>query len=265
MPELPDVEVRKRMLESTSLGKKIVRVSVLEKRVLGENTTPAILSKGLKDSVFKSVKRRGKYLLIRTNRDKILLIHLGMSGDLIFREKSREKPKWSRVEFYFGDGSCLHYINIRLIGKVALFETLDDSKIQEIAKLGPEPLERAFTFAKFASLVRSHSTSIHQLLMTQELIAGIGNIYSDEITFQAGVLPFRNTETLTEAEIKKLYDEMKRVLRTAIKLGADLDPYPERFLIPNRIKGGTCPRDGTPVKSKKIGGRTSYFCPACQK
>ncbi|MDD5748020.1 MAG: DNA-formamidopyrimidine glycosylase [Actinomycetota bacterium] len=265
MPELPDVEVRRRLIQETSLNKEIKKVSVLEKRILGNETTPSILSRELCGSIFLSANRRGKYLLLSTSKKNTLLLHLGMTGDIIFVKKGEEKPKWSRVEFYFANGSCLHYTNMRLIGKVALFKTTNPSSIPDIAKLGPEPLERSFTFKKFEKIVKSHSTTIHQLLMEQELIAGIGNIYSDEIAFQAGVRPDKNTKSLTEEEIRQVYKKMKWVLRVAIELGAELDPYPRRFLIPNRDRKGLCPRDSNKIMKKTIGGRSSYFCPLCQK
>jgi formamidopyrimidine-DNA glycosylase len=101
--------------------------------------------------------------------------------------------------------------------------------------------------------------------MDQELIAGIGNIFSDEITFQAGVRPDRKVKDLSDDEMKRIYEEMKRVLRRAIELGAELDEHADEFLIPHRGRNGECPRGHGKLVKKTIGGRSSYFCPACQK
>ena len=264
MPELPDVEVRRLYIERTSLGRPIERVAVLDKRVLSD-ITPASLGKGLKGATLLEAKRRGKYVLMPTDKKSTLLLHFGMSGELLLARKGEETPRWSRVEFYFKDDTCLHYINMRLIGKVALYPTTNESEIPDIAKLGPEPLEQTFTFKKFRDVISGHDTTIHQVLMDQELLAGIGNIYSDEITFQAGVRPDRKVKDLSDDETHRIYNEMKRVLRRAIELGAELDDHADEFLIPHRVRNGECPRGHGILVKKTIGGRSSYFCPVCQK
>jgi formamidopyrimidine-DNA glycosylase len=154
---------------------------------------------------------------------------------------------------------------MRLIGKVALYPTANEMDIPEIAKLGPEPLDRAFTYKKFRNAIIGRKTTIHQVLMDQERIAGIGNIFSDEITFQAGVRPDRKVKDLSTDEIRRIYGEMKRVLRRAIELDAELDDHADEFLIPNRVRNGECPRGHGKLVKKTIGGRSSYFCPVCQK
>ncbi|MBU1670312.1 MAG: hypothetical protein KKF41_15775 [Actinobacteria bacterium] len=264
MPELPDVEVRRKYLEENALGRRIDRVSVSDARSL-EGVTPTALGRGLKGASFTAANRRAKYTLLPTDRGSTVLMHYGMTGDVLVRGKGEPKPKFNKVEFHFADGGALDFSDIRLFGKVALYPTTDPGKIPDIARLGPEPLDRSFTFKVFAGIVRSHRTTIHQLLMDQSLIAGIGNIFSDEICYQAGVRPDRNTATLTDAEVRRLYDSMKWVLRRAITLDADLDREPDRFIIPHRQKGGRCPRSDDPLVTRTIGGRTSYFCPKCQK
>lgn len=264
MPELPDVEVRRLYLERTSLNRPVARVSVLDKRIL-QDATPASLGRGLKGASFTEARRRGKYVFLPTDRGNTLLMHFGMTGELLFRNPGEQKPKWSRVEFHFEGGTCLHYINMRLIGKVALYPTTDPEEITDIAGLGPEPLSRGFTFKRFRDIVQSRETTIHQVLMDQELLAGIGNIYSDEITYQAGVRPDRSTRTLSEAELRRLYDKLKWVLKRSIELGAELDDHADVFIIPNRERGGACPRGHGRLVKKTIGGRSSYFCSECQK
>jgi len=264
MPELPEVEMKTRYLESTSLDMPIEKVSVRDPRVL-DGVTPAGLARGLKGTRLSCARRRAKYILAGTDSGATLLLHFGMTGDLYFRSRGMRKPGYSRVEFHFEGGGCLHFIDTRLFGKVAFYRTTDEKEMPLIARLGPEPLGRSFKRGDFERIVRGHRTTIHQLLMDQELIAGIGNIYSDEITYQAGVLPYRRTDTLTDEEVRALYDKIKWVLRRAVNLNAELDGHAHVFLIPNRVKGGLCPRTREPLIRKTIGGRTSYYCPTCQR
>lgn len=264
MPELPDVETFKRYIERTSLQQRIQRVAVLDDRVLKE-VTAARLGRGLAGASLTQARRRAKYVLVSTDRDSMLLLHFGMSGEPFYREKGQPKPRWSRVEFNFDNGACLHYVNMRLIGRVSLFPTTDESQIPVIAELGPEPLDRSFTFKRFEEALAGHDTTIHQVLMDQSLIAGIGNLFSDEITYQAGVRPDRKVGSLSDAELRRLYDKMKWTLKRAIELDADLDGHPKQFIIPHRGPKGECPRGNAMLVKKTIGGRTSYFCPICQK
>lgn len=264
MPELPEVEARKRYLEKTSLARTVERVSVTDRRIL-EDTTPSALGRALRGARFESADRRAKYLLVRTDHESTLLIHFGMTGDLFFRQRGESKPKFSRVEFHFEEGSCLHFTDLRLFGKLAIYDTTDWALIGDIAKLGPEPLGRGFTFRAFRDIVKGHRTTIHQLLMDQGLIAGIGNLYSDEITYQAGVRPDRGASSLSDAEIRRLYDMTKWVLRRAVELDAELDEQADIFLLPNRGRNGQCPVTHDKLVKKTIGGRSSYYCPACQK
>lgn len=264
MPELPDVEARKNYLEKTSLNRTIEKVIIHDPRLV-KGVSPSSLERALKGARFTSATRRGKNLLAFTDNEKTLLIHFGMTGDLSFAKKTDDTPKHSRVQILFEDGNSLHITNQRMIGRVSLFDTQDISKIPDIQKLGPEPLDKSFTFSKFKKALGDSKTTIHQALMDQEKIAGIGNIYSDEITFQAGIRPDRKTSELREGELKKLYRKMRWTLERAIELGADLESHPEKFLNAHRKRGGECPRCHEKIVKKVIGGRSSYYCPSCQK
>lgn len=264
MPELPDVETRKNYLEKTSLNRAIKKVIIHDPRLV-KGVSSSSLENALKGARFTSATRRGKYLLVFTDNGKTLLIHFGMTGDLSFTKKTEDAPKYSRVQILFEDGNSLHITNQRMIGKASLFDTQDLSRIPEIQKLGPEPLDKSFTFSEFKKALGDRKTTIHQALMDQERVAGIGNIYSDEITFQAGIRPDRKTSELGEEELKKLYRKMKWTLGRAIELGADLKSHPEEFLNAHRKKGGECPRCQEKIAKKAIGGRSSYYCPTCQK
>jgi formamidopyrimidine-DNA glycosylase len=263
MPELPEVETKRRYIEKTSLGQEIAGIKVSDRRIL-QGVTPQGLARGLEGQQFESVTRRAKYLMLGTSGGSTVLMHFGMTGDVLHGDAGGVSPKFERVAFDFTGGRTLRYVDMRLFGKIALYQTLDGNDIPDIARLGPEPLGRAFTLKKFADMARSHKVTVHQLLMDQGLIAGIGNLYSDEICYQAKVLPARTAQSLSDEEVRCIYDKIKWTLRRAIDLGADLDEQADVFLIPNRGKGGTCPR-GHPLEKKTIGGRTSWYCPAEQK
>ncbi|MBN1289454.1 MAG: hypothetical protein JXA49_07460 [Actinobacteria bacterium] len=264
MPELPEVEIKRRYLEKTSLGKSIKNVQAIDGRIL-DSVSPVSLGRSLKGRKLLKARRRGKYILLTTSDNNTLLMHFGMSGDAVFTGKGEPRPKWTRVIFHFENGSALNYTSMRLLGKIAFYKTANESEIPDISKLGPEPLETSMGFDKFNEMITGHSTTIHQILMRQELVAGIGNLYSDEITYQAGVLPYRKTGNLLEVEIRSLFDKMKWVLKTAVKLDADLEDKADLFLIPNRKKDGTCPRGHGKLSKRTIGGRTSYYCTTCQQ
>lgn len=264
MPELPEVEAMRRYFDRTSLGREVRKVSVPDGRVL-EGVSAQALGRGLKGSSFTDTGRRAKYLLAHADNGATLLLHFGMTGDLRFLEKGEPAPRYDRVVLHFEGGSRLHFTDQRLFGKVALFRDVADHEIPDIARLGPEPLGKGFTLALFEQAAGRRRTTIHQLLMDQRFVAGIGNLFSDEICFQAGIRPDRVTSGLSDEEIGRLYDRTRCALRRALELNADLEAHADVFLIPNRGRGGRCPRSGDALSKKTIGGRTSYYCPACQK
>lgn len=263
MPELPEVETLRSYLEAGALGRKINHVEVREPRIL-KDTSTSRLGSALAGSCFTQTARRGKYLLVSTDRDCILMLHFGMNGGLAFADESRPFPPWSRVAFLLDPGEYLHYLNKRLLGRVSIFNGTDINRIPEISRLGPEPLDPSFDCREFVRILDGRKTTIHQALMNQQLIAGIGNIYSDEITFQAGVRPDRKVFELGPSELERLFESMKSSLDEAVRLSADLDRRREEFLIPHRKPGGRCPLDHGPLVMIRIGGRSSYYCPVCQ-
>jgi len=264
LPELPEVEVTRRYLERNSLARPVSRVSVPDARVL-RDVNPSILGRTLKHASFVAANRRGKYILLPADNGNTLLFHFGMTGNAVFCEKGLDEPDWGRVVLHFDDGSRLFYTSKRVLGKIAVFHATDEDEIPDIAGLGPEPLSRVLTFIRFKTIVSPRPPAIHSVLMNQELIAGIGNIYSDEISFQSGVRPDRKASSLSDANLRLLFDSMKRVLGLAITLNTKLEQYPGDWIIPHRKRGGTCPVCGGALVKKTIAGRSSYFCPKCQE
>jgi formamidopyrimidine-DNA glycosylase len=166
----------------------------------------------------------------------------------------------------YADDGCLAYSNKRMIGRVGLVEDATDFIAAE--KLGPDALDPRFDYDAFKSAVSGSKRDVKSVLMDQEIMAGIGNIYSDEILFQAGIDPAQRIDKLAPSELKRLFQETRKVLKTAVAHGAGSEQFTERMpkgaLLPERKKGGCCPRCRSPLKISKVGGRTAYCCPTCQ-
>ncbi len=265
MPELPDVEGFKRLLVKTALGKRIDRVSVHDARILGKRP-PRSFIEGLEGASFAEARRHGKHLMARLDRGGWLTLHFGMTGALRFVDELAEEPPFTRVRFDFAKDGHLAYTNKRMIGRVGLVDDAADFIAEE--KLGPDALDRRFDFDAFEARITGIKRDVKSVLMDQEIVAGIGNIYSDEILFQARVDPRTLIDQLSPAGRKHLFTVMRDVLRTAVARGAGSEEFVERMpkgaLLPERRKGGHCPRCHSDLAVLKVGGRTSYFCPRCQ-
>lgn len=266
MPELPDVEAFKSVLTSNALGRTIERVVVSDRRILGKLAAPAFASR-LQGASLVAARRYGKHLLASIDRGGWLTLHFGMTGALHFVTEPGQEPPYTRVRVDFVGDGCLAYTNKRMIGRVGLIEDAADFIAAE--KLGPDALDPRFDLAAFKAAVGGVKRDIKSVLMDQEIVAGIGNIYSDEILFQARLNPTARADALTASELKQLFVTMRKVLKTAIARGAGSEQFAERMpkgsLLPARKKGGHCPRCQSPLKVLKVGGRTAYCCPRCQK
>ena len=261
MPELPDVEVFKRYLDSNALHKKIQGVSILNIKILG-NVTGKKLQESLIGREFSSTKRHGKHLFVEISGGDWLAMHFGMTGYLKYFKEKDEQPKYDRLQFDFSNGYHLGYYSKRLLGRVDWVENPDT--IITASHLGPDLLAEDFNFKAFKEVLANSKGIIKSALMNQEHFAGLGNIYSDEILFQAGTHPKTKVDKLDEKALKILFNKLKSVLETAIECGADPGKLPKRYLIPQRKKGGQCPVCGTAIQQIKISARSAYICPICQ-
>ncbi len=261
MPELPDVETFKRGFQATSLHRTISRVETLDESIL-QDITSVELDRQLAGREFEESRRHGKYLFGHVQGNGYVVFHFGMTGYLEAAEKNTEPPRHTRVLFHFEDGGSLAYISVRKFGYVSLTPTME-AFISEHG-LGPDALAEDFDFTAFKSALDGKSSAIKSALMDQARIAGIGNDYSDEILFQAGVHPKRPADGLNEDQSHKLFSAMKQVLTAAIEAGADPSRMPDSFLLPHRKNGEPCPGCGGTVRAEKIAGRTAYYCPKCQ-
>jgi len=268
MPELPEVETIRRGLEKKILGKKVMRVEINTDRMVKE-PSPRRFKKQVKGKIFEQVFRRGKYLILVLSSGKKIVVHLRMTGQLICGKKDKK----SKVSFLLSDGKYLNIRDTRHLGEIRLVENL--MEVPGIAKMGMEPLEENFTSKVFSEMLTKKRAKIKPLLMDQEFLAGMGNIYAQEALFKSGIHPERQGHKLKRDEVKSLFFEIKKVLQEAIAYrGSSLRNYVDvegrtgnflsHLLVYGR-GGEPCVRCKTPLKFIKLAGRGTYFCPQCQK
>jgi len=286
MPELPEVETIKRDLSQKILHKKIIKVEVRKKRIV-KNGLKEFL-RILTGNKFVRLDRIGKLLIFVLERDGYnLLVHLKMTGQLIYCHQGdfvaggHSLPKigntlpnkYSHVIFTFADNSRLFFNDMRQFGYLHLVKQADLEKIEN--KYGIEPLTANFKLVDLKTIIKKRSAPIKAVLLNQQLISGIGNIYADEILFAAKVRPDRKASTLSDAEIKKIHSASQKIIKAAIKFrGTTFNDYVDangnvgsfvKFLKVYGRKDKKCSRCSSIVKKIKMSGRGTHYCPACQK
>lgn len=279
MPELPEVETIKIGLEKYLVGHKILGIEVREPKIFqGEK-------KDVVGTEIKSIKRIGKGLIVELNNEFALAIHLKLTGQIIYRDKKTENlpvsdraggglpSNLTRVIIELDKDAFLYYNDLRKFGWIKVIKKDAVKNLPFFKEMGPEPF-KDLTFEKFKEIVSVFGSPIKIVLMDQKKIGGIGNIYANEALFEAGIDPRRKAKSLNDSEIKRLYDAILLVLKRGIEYGGSSDvnfvnalgqngKYQEHFLVYGRT-GESCKRcDGT-VKRIVLGGRGTFFCPACQ-
>jgi formamidopyrimidine-DNA glycosylase len=272
MPEMPEVETIARQLRKTILGKRIVDVKLsglpLRKPVAGDFSAMVCGRR------ITSIHRRGKYLLVELAPKAILLIHLGMSGRILYLERSSEDIRHVHAVFRFSDSTALEYRDPRRFGLLSAYEVQEIAQIPELLCLGMDPLDRSFTGKRVASFLCKSRKTIKDFLLDQRIIAGLGNIYVCEALFAARIHPIRRCDTVNPEEASRLASAIQKVLRTAIKnngtsfsdfLGADgKRGGNQQFLTVFQKDGTPCVRCKTLIQRIRQGNRSSFFCPKCQ-
>lgn len=263
MPELPDVELYRRRLERHGLHRRIEAVEVGDTRLLA-NITGKALSAALAGHAFEETRRHGKHLLVRLDDGHWLTLHFGMTGDLQpFAPSLEGAPDYNQLRLDF-DRGALAYVSRRKLGRIGLVE--DAEAFLRAEALGPDALE--VSEDTFLERLGGRRGGVKAALTDQSLFAGIGNLYADEILFQARLHPKTKLSALNRSERRALYHAMRKVLTAAVEAEAGserlLDRLPDDFLLPHRDAGQSCPRCGGPLKSLQVGGRRSTFCPRCQ-
>jgi formamidopyrimidine-DNA glycosylase len=286
MPELPEVETIKRELAKILQGKIISEVEILWPKTVSP-TTVINFTKIVTGKKIINLERRAKMLIIHLNNKVSLIIHLKMTGQLIFVPKSgkiisgghptnniQTPGRHTRLIFNFKDGSKLYFNDLRKFGWVKIL----DEKLKKYidTEVGIEPLSKTFATANLKKILERYpNRTVKQVLLDQHLIAGIGNIYADESAFLSKVLPMRKINTLTEKEITDLHKNIINVLKLSIqKKGTSSKNYVRSngqkggfvpYLMVYGRKGETCKRCGTKIIKIKHAGRGTHYCPKCQK
>jgi len=292
MPELPEVETIRGDLSKKILSKKITCVEIKKPRLIKSSIEK--FKKIISDNKFKKIDRRGKLIIIHLLKDGFLLIHLKMTGQLIYKKNKtiigggHDLPilrqggqgelelqgKYTHIIFTFSDNSNLFFNDLRQFGYMKIVDKKELKKV--LAEFGVEPLSKYFTLKKFKEILQNKKTTIKQFLMNQKFIAGIGNIYADESCFLARIKPTRKAASLSENETKNLYNSIKKVLKLAIKKrGTTFNNYRDadgntgnfvKFLKVYGRKGEFCKRcKKAKITKIKLGGRGTHYCSECQK
>jgi formamidopyrimidine-DNA glycosylase len=259
VPELPDVEVLKQYLDATSLHQDIKAVEVRDSRIL-EDISGERLKTGFKGHSFDSTRRHGKYLFAELSDSCWLVLHFGMSGDLKYFKSMEKDPEYDQLLISFSNGYHLAYNAPRKLGLVALIEDMD--AFVEKKELGPDAMSLDVT--GFQKALSDRRGMVKSTLMNQQIIAGIGNVYSDEILFQARLHPRLGIDELDGETLEQLFNTMREVLQTAIDRRARPDQFPGTYLTRHRNEGERCPKCGGEIERLPVSGRTAYYCPSCQ-
>ena len=258
MPELPDVEAYRRFFRRYAAGKRIERVSA--DPTIVRNATPHALDQALRGRRFSDPDRHGKWLISRTD-GPTLLLHFGMTGDLIWSGEEPDRHRHDRLTLTLEGGEELRYRNMRKLGGVWLAH--DEQELNQIlGSLGPDAL--AIRRRDFLELLARRRGGLKAALMDQTFLAGVGNILADEVLWHARIHPRQSIQSLGDEARGRLYTELHRVLREAVE-GYDYIPRKRSWL--SSVRGAPearCPRCTSRLQRTTVAGRTTYFCPRCQ-
>ena len=262
MPELPDVETLARSLHRRVRGQRIRGVRLLTPSTV-RHPEPAPFRRRLQGRRITAVRRRGKYLLFELSGDLTLVVHLRMTGDFSLSAAEAPVHPHTRVILTL-ETADLRFTDLRRFGHMDLLTPDQRARFPGLRGLGIEPLDPAFTGPRFRIIIGTRRLGVKALLLRQDLIAGIGNLYADEILWQARLHPARATDTLSSQEVAVLHRAIRRVLARAVRR---LSRYrrPVGVFLDARERDGHCPRGHGPLRVARVAGRTTYFCPRCQR
>ena len=286
MPELPEVETVRRGLNNLIIGKVVATET--HDTAKGFPNPPADVRAFLSGATITAVRRRAKVLMIDLSTGYSLVIHLKMTGQLVYVGETRFgaghpndslvntlPDKSTRVTLMFTDGSALYFNDQRKFGWMRLMPTVEIPNIDFIQKVGPEPLSDEFTAEIFMQrMQRRKKTSIKAALLDQSVLAGVGNIYADESLWGAKIHPSRQVQSITDAEFTALYTDLREVMNLAIEKGGSSNhtyinaegkkgSYMD-FARAFRREGQPCPRCGATIEKLRVAGRGTHICPVCQ-
>ena len=275
MPELPEVETVRRSLEEKLRGLTIIDAGVYLEKIIKEPVSVDTFKEIVIGKKIERLDRIGKYLLLHLSDSYVIVIHLRMTGQLLYAAQYEDITKHTHIIFKLDNDYQLRFVDIRQFGTIYLLKEDELKTIKGLAALGPEPLSEDFTVALLSEKLSKKTKKIKQVLLDQDVVAGLGNIYADEVLFDSGILPDRRANTLTEDEINKLYQSIVQVIKEAIShRGTSFRDYVDGdgekgghqdYLQVYRRTDQPCSRCQCHIKREKIAGRSSHFCPGCQK
>jgi len=276
MPELPEVELISRSLNSLVKGRTIASAKLLRPR-LAPDTTATKFSNSLRRAAINFVHRRGKHILFDLSNGKTLIVHLRMSGRFSLLSAEIEAPKFTHAVFYLEDDIRLVFDDQRHFGLMKIVDTKTLHEAKELKKLAPEPFTDDFSVEYLRQAVRSSKRSLKEFLLDQTKVCGLGNIYAAEAMFAAGVDPRKAADKLSKQSVLRLHESIRSVLDIAINHAGNQVVDPEN-LEGNYFSAGTtagwfvydrekkpCRNCKTPIVRIKQGSRSTYYCKICQR
>ena len=290
MPEMPEVETTVKGLNAKVLNRTFVGVWSDWKKTVKKPKDFKQFEKEIKNKKIKKIWRRAKNIIFELSGEASLLVHQKMTGHLLVGKWALNNNTWKPIKkgplndpynrflhiiFFLNNGEMMALSDARKFAKIELWNTKELLNSNEFKNLGPEPLERSFTLEKFKEVLKNKKGKVKQVLMVPEIIAGIGNIYSSEILWQAKVHPEKSVANLTAKELELIYKAINKVLVMGVKLGGESfsdyrkpDGSKGDFDTERRVykrENQKCIRCGEKIKRIKFGGRSAFFCPKCQK
>ncbi|BDR56394.1 DNA-formamidopyrimidine glycosylase [Xylocopilactobacillus apis] len=272
MPELPEVQTVVNNLTPLIIDHTIKNIDVYYPKMIQNDLDE--FTNTLKGLKFTGIRRRGKYILFDLNHGKTLISHLRMEGKYSVLESSDQIPKHTHVVFNFDNGQRLAYHDTRKFGRMHLVDTSKVDVTKEIKKLGLEPFDKSFTGDALYQLLEKKKGKIKVVLLSQEVVVGLGNIYVDEVLYYAKIHPASIANHLTKEDAELICEGSKKILKSAIKYGGttifsfknangQIGHFQDHLKVHSQ-DGKTCERDGNPISKIKLDGRSTYFCSKCQ-
>jgi formamidopyrimidine-DNA glycosylase len=274
VPELPEVETIAADLRPHLVGRTITRVELSFPTIV-RHPEPELFVDGVAGMRIESVRRRGKYILIGLGNQLLLVVHLGMTGQLRILDEVAPLEKHTHAVFFLDDGRQLRYRDPRRFGRLLLGTEDELLAAKKMPRLGPEPLDPEFAADELYRRLRKRRAPVKAVLLDQKAIAGVGNIYADESLHRAGVRPTRLANRVTKKSARRLHESLRDSLQAAIvNRGSSVDTYrdawgemggqQEKLLVYGRA-GEPCLTCGRPLSSVRIAGRTTVYCKHCQR
>lgn len=260
MPELPEVNTCQLYFNRTALRQRIEHVAVHDEKII-RNVSGETFAERLKNQTFTGSYRQGKYLFGELDNGHSVLLHLGMTGDIHYYSEAEDRPKHERFAVHFDNGFKLGFDDPRKFAKIRYLEDRD-AYLQEIG-LGEDALR--ISVDSFLAQTEGKKSTIKGFLLNQSYLAGVGNLYADEICYQTRIHPASRVHKLSEAQLRDVHQKMREILTFAVEHEAHYKQYPDNWLWQWREEGKSAPEGDGAVKKMKIAGRTTYFCEEWQR